>query len=97
MDIIKEIGLSAVLEQLAEECAELGHAALKLARIIRGENPTPKTRAEAEAMLQEESTDVLLCLRLLIRSGLIGEDEGQRWAKKLRWMKRIEESREESE
>ena len=31
---------TAMLEQLAEEAAELSQAALKLARVLRGENPT---------------------------------------------------------
>ena len=45
--MIEKIGEPAMLEQLAEEAAELSHAALKLARIIRGENPTPVTEVEA--------------------------------------------------
>lgn len=48
-------------ESLAEECAELAQAALKMARLIRGENPTPIKRGEAEANLQEEFTDVISC------------------------------------
>lgn len=52
------VGEPATLEQLAEECAELGKAALKLARILRNENPTPVTRKGAEADLLEEWTDV---------------------------------------
>ena len=43
-DIIDTIGLPAMLEQLAEECSELAQASLKYARLLRGENPTPKTR-----------------------------------------------------
>ena len=39
--MIEKIGTSAKLEQLAEEAAELSQAALKLARVLRGENPTP--------------------------------------------------------
>lgn len=39
MKIIEEIGEAAMLEQLAEECTELAKAALKMARIIRKENP----------------------------------------------------------
>lgn len=39
--IVEKIGEAARWEQLAEECAELGHAALKVARILRGENPAP--------------------------------------------------------
>ncbi len=37
------IGEPAVYEQLAEECSELAKAALKMARILRNENPTPVT------------------------------------------------------
>ena len=55
------IGDAAMLEQLAEECAELGQAALKMARVLRKENPTPVTSAEAQKNLSEEFTDVLIC------------------------------------
>ena len=48
-------------EQLAEECAELGKAALKMARILRGENPTPVTTAEAQDAIIEEYTDLEIC------------------------------------
>lgn len=37
--IVDTIGPTAALEQLAEECTELAHAALKLARINRGGKP----------------------------------------------------------
>jgi hypothetical protein len=56
------IGKPAAYEMLAEECSELAHAALKMARILRGENPTPKTEEEMEQKLLEEATDVELCL-----------------------------------
>lgn len=42
-EIIDKVGESAILEQLAEECAELAKAALKLSRVMRKENPTPVT------------------------------------------------------
>lgn len=45
--ILNKIGEPAVLEQLAEECTELAQSALKLARKIRGENPTPKALRNA--------------------------------------------------
>lgn len=51
--ILNKIGEPAVLEQLAEECTELAQSALKLARKIRGENPTPKSLEECKASLQE--------------------------------------------
>ena len=54
-----------MLEQLAEECAELGKAALKLARIERNENPTPVTKEEALKNLREEYTDVIQCAQEL--------------------------------
>ena len=58
--IINKIGLPATLEQLAEEAAELSKAALKLARVIRGENPTPVSYAQAVDSLMEEAADVEL-------------------------------------
>lgn len=45
--VLDMIGTAALLEQLAEESAELAQAALKLARKMRNENPTPKSRASA--------------------------------------------------
>ena len=58
--IKSKIGEPACYEQLAEECAELGHAALKVARILRGENPTPVSKEEALRQVDEELGDVLL-------------------------------------
>lgn len=63
--IVDYIGYPAMLEQLAEECAELGKAALKLARILRKENPTPVTKEEALENLREEYTDVVQCAQEL--------------------------------
>jgi hypothetical protein len=66
MSVIQEkIGTPALFEQLAEECAELAQAALKIARQIRGENPTRKTKKEAWADFLEEYADVELCLDLI--------------------------------
>lgn len=63
--VIEAIGLPAVLEQCAEELAELTQAALKMARKLRGENPTPMTHAQAAEHLHEELGDVRLCLNVL--------------------------------
>ena len=52
--MIKEIGEPAMLEMFAEELGECQHEALKLSRIIRGENPTPKKEKEVRASLREE-------------------------------------------
>lgn len=59
--MIEKIGTPAMLEQLAEEAAELSQAALKLARVLRGENPTPVTEERAWKHLVEEYTDVYQC------------------------------------
>lgn len=63
--MIEYIGRNAMLEQLAEEATELAKAALKLARIYRGENPTPVTESQAIRNLIEEYTDVEICAREL--------------------------------
>ena len=63
--MLEKIGEPAMLEQLAEEAAERAQAALKLARIERGENPTPVTEDEAYKNLVEEYTDVETCAREL--------------------------------
>ena len=59
--MIERIGRPAMLEQMGEEAAELAKAALKLARVLRCENPTPTTKEEAEKDLIAEFTDVQHC------------------------------------
>ena len=54
-----------LLAQLAEECCELGQAALKLRRALDGTNPTPVKWTDADDHLREEAADVLLCLAAL--------------------------------
>ena len=61
-DMVELIGKPAMYELLAEECCELAQASLKMARILRDENPTPKTEKEVRAAIIEEVTDVELCL-----------------------------------
>lgn len=60
--LIEKVGEPAALELLAEECVELAHAALKLARAERKENPTPTTVAACQAKMIEEMADVRICL-----------------------------------
>lgn len=54
-----------ILCQLAEECNELAHAALKLRRTMTNDNPTPISECEAKKNLMEEIADVSLCLKAL--------------------------------
>ena len=56
--LIDTIGEPATLELMAEECTELAHACLKLARFERDENPTPKTKDECVRSVTEELADV---------------------------------------
>lgn len=55
-----------ILEQLAEEAAELAQAALKLRRTLDdSRNPTPISRGQATENLIEEIADVELCCEVL--------------------------------
>ena len=87
------------LAQLAEECTELGKAALKLRRVLDGRNPTPVTRTEAFHNLVEEIADVTLCLEVLgMNTAEVLYNCGKLWEEKsARWKKRLQESISESE
>lgn len=79
-----------LLAQLAEECAELSQAALKLRRALTGINPTPVAADEARRNLVEEAADVYNVLGLLLDA----EDNAEIYSiirrKKERWLKRLE-------
>lgn len=87
--MVERIGEPAMLEQLAEEATELAKAALKKARVIRKENPTPVTLEEANANLIEETADVIQCIRELS----IPIDEEQMKRKTERFLSRIENNK----
>ena len=89
MNIIEEIGTAAMLEQLAEECNELGKAALKLARIVRKNNPTPVTEEQAKENLCEEAGDVINCIEMLEGADILFVDYDARKSKIIRWENRI--------
>ena len=86
-----------LLAQLAEQAAELAHAALKLRRELNGKNPTPVTPMQAESKLKEELADVKLCAEVLNRGTRITSQlDGIAESKLGRWAKRIEEAKSES-
>ena len=99
MKIGDEISKPVILEQCAEECAELNHACLKMARKLRGENPTPKTIEEINDNLEEEIADVLVCIGVIVESGLISMEDVEPLIcdKRYRWEKRIEKYSKEEE
>jgi len=99
MNIIKEIGTPAMLEQLAEESVELAHACLKLSRKIRDENPTPREYDDIRDSVIEEISDVYLCIdfiidKLHINPWTLVEMEAK---KKQRWIERMKVKRDENE
>ena len=97
--IVKMIGLPAVLEQCAEECTELAHACLKMARKLRDENPTPKELDEIKNDIKEELVDVellssILCGELIFRTC---ELENMYEIKYLRWLDRLHEHKKQED
>lgn len=91
--IAKKLSVPATLEQLAEEAAELAQAALKYARILRGENPTPVTKTEALQNLVAEKVDVEICLTVLAEKISMerANEYLEKKAKEERWLHRLEE------
>ena len=90
--ILKEIGEEAVLEQIAEEAAELAQAALKMARKKRGINPTPKTEDECLRGLLEEMADVEVALTEWLSNmsvGYIAQVNSMMEYKAERWEARV--------
>lgn len=78
-----------LLEQLAEESAELTQAALKCIRAQGySKNPTPLSCEDALQNLREEINDVLIAAYVL---GLVDGSCITDWHKLVRWARRIEE------
>jgi len=83
------IGEAAAYEQLAEECVELAHAALKYARVKRGENATPVTAEEATESVREEAADVLVCIKECIGTQGLADVGNTCIEKAQRWRERV--------
>ena len=75
--IRKEYGDEYLYRQLAEECMELGHAALKLIRAEKRETPVPVQ--DAQQALIEEIADVRVMLNAL--NDMLDADEHARLVK----------------
>lgn len=89
--IMEYMGEPEMLSLLAEECCELGHAALKLRRVLDGRNPTPQTEGAARANLLEEVADVYNVIGLLLNCEESVEVYQIIQKKKARWLDRLEE------
>ncbi len=96
LDFIREkMPQEELLAQLAEEAAELGHAALKLRRTYGNINPTPVAQDEALAALKEEIADVVLLTVVLGLDDYTGEHLQTMTAKLERWVQRLQAAEEE--
>ena len=91
--LIEKVGKPAMLEQTAEECVELAHACLKLARYYRNDNKVyGKTEEELIDNLAEEIADVKICISEIL-NGFEMLNQYDDWFKKkwYRLYKRLEE------
>lgn len=91
MKITEHIGVEALLEQTAEECTEMAHACLKMARKLRNENPTPMSLESCVEKLTEETADVILCANTLFELEVLDDEEVDKVIarKQVRWEDRI--------
>ena len=91
--LLEKIGKPAMLEQTAEECVELAHACLKLARYYRGENKVyGKTEEKLLDNLAEEMADVGICIDEIVGGfGLLKQYDNWFIKKEYRLHKRLEE------
>lgn len=82
--VLQKLTKRELLEQLAEEAAELSQAALKY---IRAEglsnNTTPVSAGQAQVDLQEEFSDVLAVAELLELIDCQNDKKWRRWAERL--------------
>ena len=87
----------AMLEQTAEECVELAHACVKLARYLRGENKVHKTKEEIYSHLSEEIADVYICIDERLEAEFIFHEsiDSNIMTKLERMRKRLEEDENE--
>ena len=80
-----KVSMPALYAMLAEEAAELAHAACKAFRYTEGSNPTPLTSDDIYDMLIEEFSDVALIADILG----IHPDEDIMQTKMQRWEERL--------
>lgn len=102
MKVSDKLSHAAILEQCAEECAELAQACLKLARKLRDENPTPKSKEKLIEGLMEELADATVCIDVMTEAGIFDDDSYNAIfdlieSKHIRWEERLEQHLKEKE
>lgn len=80
-----------LLNQLAEEAAELASAANKMIRVIDGANPTPVSTEDGWNNVLEEISDVQVCAGEILNLDDWERVVNMRDEKTTRWMQRLEE------
>lgn len=90
-EVLDQIGEAAALEQTAEECAELAHACLKMARKFRAENPTPVAEVWISASIHEEVADLMNCMDMILRMPWVNAEKIRsiKEEKMKRWHERV--------
>ena len=89
--VLEHIDRRTLLEQLAEEAAELSQAALKLIRAEKlSDNPTPANVSIASEQLNEELADVLVTADA-VGIPVLESCDNSKWR---RWAARIRKERE---
>lgn len=84
-ELVDHIGVPAMLEQTAEEAMELAFVCLKMARMIRNENPVHGRRMkDLVENLEEEVADVCLCFDEMNSGGIIRGGQTNDWYDKKR-------------
>lgn len=83
--IKRNVRPAARYENAAEEAVELAHELQKMARILRGENPTPANSLKTFNKIIKEYTDLVLCMDMLS----INPDNDDYVEKAHRWIKRL--------
>ena len=101
LKIYREVGRTEILTVIAEEAAEVAQAALKLRRAINqcSGNPTPVETQKAIDSLNEELGDFLVAVNAAVPDPMIDISKIIRTErhKRLRWLSRIHEAKEEKE
>lgn len=94
IEVASLIGIPALLEQCAEECAELSKVCLKYARKERNENFTPADWDTIRDNLVEEICDVRICIDEIMKSDALTSVPPEYFdkitdSKRKRWVSRI--------
>lgn len=85
------LNTAQLLNQPAEEAAELASAANKMIRIIDGANPTLVTYEKGWISVLEEFADVLVCVGEILTIADRERVAHTREEKAARWVQRLEE------